>query len=30
MVVQPLDAVLAEIRRVLTPDGPAVALLPGG
>lgn len=30
MIVQPLDAVLAEIRRVLTPDGTAVALLPGG
>lgn len=30
MVIQPLDAVLAEIRRVLTPDGTAVALLPGG
>ena len=30
MIIQPLDAVLAEIRRVLTPDGTAVALLPGG
>lgn len=30
MIIQPLDAVLAEIRRILTPDGTAVALLPGG
>lgn len=30
MILQPLDAVLAEIRRVLTPDGTAVALIPGG
>lgn len=30
MVVAPLDAVLAEMRRVLTGDGLAVALLPGG
>lgn len=30
MIIQPLHAVLAEIRRVLTPDGTAVALLPGG
>ncbi len=28
MIVQPVDAVLAEIRRVLTPDGTAVALFP--
>jgi SAM-dependent methyltransferase len=30
MVVQPLDALLAEVRRVLTDDGRVVALLPGG
>lgn len=30
MIIQPLDAVLAEIRRILTPDGTAVALVPGG
>lgn len=30
MIVQPLDAALAEVRRVLTDDGVAVALLPGG
>lgn len=30
MIIQPLDAVLAEIGRVLTPDGTAVALIPGG
>lgn len=30
MIIQPLDAVLTEIRRVLTSDGAAVALLPGG
>ena len=30
MIVQPLDALLAEIRRVLTAEGTAVALLPGG
>ena len=30
MIVSPLEPVLAEIRRVLTADGTAVALLPGG
>lgn len=30
MVVQPLDAALSEIRRILTEDGTAVVLMPGG
>lgn len=30
MVVQPLDTALSEVRRVLTDDGLAVALIPGG